>query len=98
VVEGGVGGAETGAGADSGIALLRSLRVSHRLKAIIAPAATPATLRVIQGVAVIAANIDDMSRVDAPFFILWSRIKLVEVKCRVRVTVSRMSRVTWTVV
>jgi len=72
--------------------------VSQRLKAIIAPAATPATLRVIHGVAVIAANIDDMSRVDAGFFILWSRLKLVEVKCRARVTVSRMSRVIWTVV
>src|SRR5437016_6101762 len=86
------------AGADSGIALLRSLRVSQRLKAIIAPAATPATPIVIQGVAVIAANIDDMSRVDAPFLILWSRLKLVEVNCSARVTVSRMSRVTWTVV
>jgi hypothetical protein len=79
-VEDGVGDSETGAGVVSGIAPLRTLRASQRLKAIVDPAITPTTLIVIHGVATIEANIDDTSLVDPPFLILWSRLKLVEVK------------------
>jgi len=58
------------AGVASGIALLRTLRASQRLKATIAAAATPMKPRVVHGVANIEARIDDMSMVDGPFLIL----------------------------
>lgn len=93
-----MGGSEIGVGVASGSAPLRARLASHRLKETIAATATPMMLKVINGVAIIEAKIDDMSSVDPPFLILWSRLKLVEVKCSARVTVARMSRVTWTVV
>lgn len=93
-----MGGPEIGVGVASGIAPLRALRASHRLKEMIATAATPIMLKVIQGVAIIEAKRDDMSSVDDPPPILRSRLKLVEVKRSARVTVNRISRVTWTVV
>jgi len=58
------------AGVASGIALLRTLRESQRLKAMIAAATTPMKPRALQGVAKIEASIDDMSMVDDPFLIL----------------------------
>ena len=58
------------AGVASGIALLRILRESQRLKAMIAVAITPMNPRALQGVANIEASIDDMSMVDDPFLIL----------------------------
>ena len=70
----------------------------QRLKARIAVATIPMKPRALQGVANIEASIDVMSMVDDPFLILWSRLKLVEVRCSARVTVDRISRVTWTVV
>ena len=54
----------------SGIALLRTLRESQRLKAMIAVATTPMKPRVFHGVANIEASIDDMSIVDDPFLVL----------------------------
>ena len=65
---------------------------------MIAAATTPTKPRALHGVANIEASIDAMSLVDDPFLILWSRLRLVEVKCSAMVSVSRMSRVTWTVV
>jgi hypothetical protein len=58
------------AGVASGIALLRILRESQRLKAMIAVATNPIKPRALQGVANIEASIDDMSMVDDPFLIL----------------------------
>jgi hypothetical protein len=63
---------------------------------MIAAATTPTKPRAVHGFANIEASIDDMSMVDDPFLILWSRLRLVEVNCSARVTVSRISRVTWT--
>jgi hypothetical protein len=57
-------------GVASGIAVLRTLRASQRLKAIIAVATTPMNPRALHGVAKIEASIDDMSMVDDPFLIL----------------------------
>ena len=58
------------AGVASGIVLLRSLRASQRLNAMIAVATTPVKPRAVHGVANIEASIDDMSMVDDPFLIL----------------------------
>ena len=57
-------------GVASGIALLRTLRESQRLKAIIAVATSPMKPRALHGVANIEASIDDRSMVDDPFLIL----------------------------
>jgi len=65
-----VGGPGAVAGVASGIALLRTLRESQRLKAMIAVATTPMNPRALQGVANIEARIDDTSIVDDPFLIL----------------------------
>ena len=94
----GVGGPISGAGAASGPAFLRDFRASQRLKAMIAAATTPTKLRALHGVANIEASMDCMSTGEAPFLILWSRLRLVDVKCSAMVSVIRMSRVTWTVV
>jgi hypothetical protein len=58
------------AGVASGIALLRALRESQRLNAMIAVATNPMKPRALHGVANIEASIDDMSMVDDPFLIL----------------------------
>ena len=57
-------------GVASGIALLRALRESQRLNAMIAVATNPMKPRALHGVANIEASIDDMSMVDDPFLIL----------------------------
>ena len=93
-----MGGPGVGVGVVSGIALLRILRASQRLKAMIAAATAPMKPRALHGVAKIEESIDVMSMVDDPLLILWSRLRLVEVSCSARVTVSRMSLVTWIVV
>ena len=87
-----------GVGIVSGIALLRTLRANHRLKAKIAAATAPMKPRVLHGVANIEESIDVISVVDEPFLILWSRLRFVEVRCSASVTASLMSLVTWTVV
>ena len=58
------------AGVASGIELLRTLRESQRLEAMIAVATIPMNPRALHGVANIEARIDDMSIVDDPFLIL----------------------------
>ncbi len=58
------------AGVASGIALLRTLRESQRLKAMIAVATIPMKPRALHGVANIEASIAVMSMVDDPFLVL----------------------------
>ena len=58
------------AGVASGIELLRALRASQRLNAMIAVATNPMKPRALHVVANIDASIDDMSMVDDPFLIL----------------------------
>lgn len=74
------------------IALLRTLRVSQRLNATIAAATIPTKPSALHGVANIEASMDCM--VDDPFVTLWSRLRLVDVKCSAIVIVSCISRVT----
>jgi len=57
-------------GVASGIALLRTLRASQRLKAMIAVTTNPMKPRALHGVAKIEASIDVMSVVDDPFLVL----------------------------
>ncbi len=56
-------------GVASGIAALRTLRESQRLKAMIAVATNPMKPRALHGVANTEASIDDMSMIDDPFLI-----------------------------
>ena len=65
---------------------------------MIAAATTPTKLSALHGVVNIEPSMVCMSMVDDPFLVLWSRLRLVDVKCSAMVSVSCMSRVTWTVV
>ena len=57
-------------GVASGIALLRTLRASQRLKTTIAVATIPMKPRALHGVANTDASIDAMSMLDDPVLIL----------------------------